>query len=105
MTKQTKWIIIVVVVFIIALIAILKNFGNECITAGCHLDRIVELRQDKQDLLDQIKSIENQITEERKVMDSIQYNGLEYLGFTQEAQSPQRTWTQAPELTWKVIQM
>jgi hypothetical protein len=75
-------------------------------TAGWYLDSIVELRQQKQILTDEIKLIDEKIIEYRSTMDKIQYSWLDYMnmGLIQETQSPERNWTWAEELLNQYIE-
>lgn len=101
MKKKILFIILWLVIVGIIVMIIPKNDTK---TAWRYLDRIVELRTEKQYLLNQIKELDTQIIEYREIMDSLQFSWLDYLGLTQEQETPQRTWTEAPELTWSIIE-
>ena len=94
MKKYLLWFIGVILLGYIVYFVVNSNTKS----AGWYLDQIVELRQQKQLKLDELKLIEDKILEYRNIMDKLQYSGLDYMGLLQEARSPQRTWTETQGL-------
>jgi len=76
-------------------------------TAGDYTNEIITLKQSNMELTKQIEANNTQIKTVKEKMCSLPDAEANWTcdGFTKQTQSAQRTWTQAPELTWKVIQM
>ena len=102
MTKKL-WLIIIWLVLVVSTVVIINKSDTK--SSGWYLDRIVELRQQKQNYLDEIKVIDEKILEYREIMNNKQYEGIDYLGKSTEAQQPVKSWTQAEVLEQKTIEM
>ena len=98
MTRTIKLLSVGVLV-IILVVFIWAKLGQTKQTAGDYLDKIVELRQEKQSKILDIAYLDMKINQYKEKMNAIQYSWLDYMGLPQEAQSPQRTWGEIT-LTW-----
>lgn len=80
-----KKIYLIIIWLILVGSIVLFMWNKETKTAWWYLDEIVELRQVKQNKLDEIKQLDEQIIEYRKIMDWIQYSWVNYLGLSEES--------------------
>lgn len=84
MKKYLLWFILVILLGYTVYFVLNSNTKS----AGWYLDQIVELRQQKQLKLDEVKLIDDKIAEYRKTMDKLQYSWLDYMsGLIQEGTS------------------
>lgn len=86
---------------------VLLAWCNKELTAGDYTNEIIALKQSNSDLTKQIEANNANIKSVKEKMCALPNAEANWTceGFTTQTQSAQRTWTQAPELTWKVIQM
>ena len=87
MKRQIKTIIVLVIILLAMLFLLNWCSSKPKITAWYYLDKITEIRQEKQQLLNNIEELDKQIIEYRTKMDSLQYSWIEYLGLIEETDS------------------
>jgi peptidoglycan hydrolase CwlO-like protein len=86
MKKQIIRVIILLIATLFAMI-LLSWCSEKKITAWYYLDKITEVRQEKQALLDQITVLDKTILDYKEKMNALQYTWLDYLGFEMETES------------------